>query len=151
MSKLFSVSEVELSYKSKVNPSDRPQIISSHTAYDVLLSNWSDHIELVEECNILLLNRANRVLAFFNVSKGGHTGTVVDAKVVFTAALKLKSTSIIISHNHPSGRLVPSKADLELTKKLVAGGKLLDISVLDHLIVTPYGYYSFADEGKIDQ
>ena len=151
MNKLFSVSEVQLSYKSKVKAADRPQIISSHTAYDVLLNNWSDQIELVEECNILLLNRANRVLAFFNVSKGGHTGTVVDAKVVFTAALKLKACSVILSHNHPSGRLVPSLADLELTKKLVAGGKLLDISVLDHLIVTPYGYYSFADEGKITQ
>ena len=79
MNNLFSVSEVKLTYKSKVKAADRPQIISSHTAYDILLSNWSDQIEMVEEFNILLLNRANRVLCFFNVSKGGQSGTVVDA------------------------------------------------------------------------
>ena len=149
MQTLFSVSEVKLTYKSRVKAADRPQIITAHNAYDILLQSWSDQIEMVEEFNILLLNRANRVLAFFNVSKGGHTGTVVDAKVVFTAALKLKACGIVLAHNHPSGRLLPSLADIALTKKLVAGGKLLDISILDHLIITPYGYYSFADEGKL--
>ena len=128
----------------------RDRIISSHTAYDILLGSWSDQIELVEEFNILLLNRANRVLSFFNVSKGGQSGTVVDAKVVFTAALKMRACGIILSHNHPSGQLRPSLADIELTKKLVTGAKLLDISILDHLIVTPHSYYSFADEGKLN-
>ena len=149
MSNLFKVSEVKLTYKSKVNPSDRPQIISSHSAYDILMEHWSDQIEIVEEFNILLLNRASRVLCFFNVSKGGQSGTVVDAKVVFTAALKVRACSIILSHNHPSLQLRPSLADLELTKKLVAGAKLLDMTVLDHLIVTPTSYYSFADEGQL--
>ena len=149
MNGLFTVSEIELTYKSKVNPSDRPQITSSRNSYDVLLNNWSDQLEWVEEFNILLLNRANRVLGFYNVSKGGQTGTVVDAKVVFAAALKCKAVSLVISHNHPSGNLNPSMADISITKKLVEGGKLLDIKVLDHLIITPYGYYSFADEGKI--
>ena len=149
MNGLFTVSEIELTYKSKVNPSDRPQITSSRNSYDVLLNNWSDQLEWVEEFNILLLNRANRVLGFYNVSKGGQTGTVVDAKVVFAAALKCKAVSLVISHNHPSGNLNPSMADISITKKLVEGGKLLDIKVLDHLIITPHGYYSFADEGKI--
>jgi len=151
MNNLFSVSEVKLTYKSRVKAADRPQIISSHSAYDILLSNWSDQIEMVEEFNVLLLNRANRVLCFFNVSKGGQSGTVVDAKVVFTAALKTRSSSLILSHNHPSGQLRPSLADIELTKKLVAGAKLLDLSVLDHLIIPPHGYYSFADEGKLSE
>ncbi|MEM1118835.1 MAG: JAB domain-containing protein [Bacteroidota bacterium] len=149
MNTLFSVAEIELTYKSKVKPCDRPQITSPKQSYDILLHNWSDQLEWVEEFNLLLLNRANRVLAFYNVSKGGQAGTVVDAKVVFAAALKLKATGIILAHNHPSGNLHPSMQDIAVTKKLVEGGKLLDITILDHLIVTPYGYYSFAEEGKL--
>lgn len=145
MNSLFAVSEIELTYKSKVKPSDRPQITSARQSYDILLHNWSDQLEWVEEFNLLLLNRANRVLGFYNVSKGGQTGTVVDAKVVFAAALKMKANYIILSHNHPSGNTQPSVQDIALTKKLVAGGKLLDITVLDHLIITPFSYYSFAD------
>ena len=149
MNSLFSVSEIELSYKSKVKASDRPKIICSRQSYDILLHHWSDQLEWVEEFNLLLVNRANRVLAFYNVSKGGVSGTVVDAKVVFAAALKLRASGIILSHNHPSGNLQPSIQDLALTKKLVAGAKLLDLTILDHLIITPYAYYSFADEGKL--
>ncbi len=149
MQHLFSVSEVELTYKSKVKPSDRPQIISSQNAYDILLQHWTDQIEFQEEFNILLLNRANRVIGFFNVSKGGQSSTVVDAKVVFAAALKGCCHFLVLAHNHPSGNVHPSLADIQLTKKLVEGAKLLDLKVIDHLIVTPYNYYSFADEGKI--
>ncbi len=98
MNSFFTVSEVELTYKSKVKASDRPQITSSSTAYDVLIHHWSDQIEFVEEFNLLLLNRANRVLGFYNVSKGGQTSTVVDAKVVFTAALKMKASYLVLSH-----------------------------------------------------
>ena len=114
------------------------------------MQHWSDQIEYLEEFNILLLNQANRVLAFYNVSKGGRTGTVVDAKIVFTAALKLNAVGLIISHAHPSGNLRPSLADINLTKKLVEGMKLLDMTILDHLIVSPSGYFSFADEGKLN-
>jgi len=149
MSSFYQVSEIELTYKRKVKASDRPKITCSRDSFDILLNNWSDQIEFIEEFNILLLSRANRVLGFYNVSKGGHNGTVVDAKVVFSAALKMKASYIVLSHNHPSENLTPSLQDIELTKKLVEGGKLLDIKVLDHLIVTPWGYYSFADEGKI--
>ena len=150
MNTFFNVSEVKLTYKSRVKPSDRPQVISSHSAYDVFMQHWSDQIEFLEEFNILILNQANRVLAFYNVSKGGRTGTVVDAKIIFTAALKLNGVGILLAHSHPSGQLRPSLADIELTKKLVAGAKLLDMTILDHLIVTPTGYYSFADEGKLN-
>ena len=149
MNGLFTVSEVELTYKNKVKASDRPQVTCSQHSYDILLNNWSDQIEFVEEFNLLLLDRANRVLGFYNVSKGGQTSTVVDAKVVFTAALKMKASYIVLSHSHPSGNINPSLADIQLTKKLVEGAKLLDLRVLDHIIVTPYSYYSFADEGKL--
>ena len=149
MQHLFSVSEVELTYKNKVKASDRPQSTSSRIAFDILLFNWSDQIEYQEEFNILLLNRAKRVVGFYNVSKGGQSSTVVDAKVVFAAALKSSASFILLAHNHPSLNLTPSLADIQLTKKLVEGAKLLDLKVIDHLIVTPYSYYSFADEGKL--
>ena len=98
MNSLFQVAEIELTYKNKVNPLDRPQITNSRQSYDILLHNWSDQLDWIEEFNILLLNRANRVLGFYNVSKGGQTGTVVDAKVVFAAALKMKANYIILSN-----------------------------------------------------
>ncbi|MFK7980143.1 MAG: RadC family protein [Saprospiraceae bacterium] len=149
MNSFFQVAEIELTYKSKVKASDRPQIVSSKNAFDILLFNWSDQIEVVEEFNILLLNQANRVIGFFNVSKGGKASTVVDAKVVFAAALKGNAVSLICAHNHPSYNLTPSLQDIALTKKLVEGAKLLDLRIFDHLIITPVDYYSFADEGKI--
>jgi len=149
MRNFYQVSEIELSYKRRVNPNDRPQITSSRDSFDILLNNWSDQIEFIEEFNILMLSRSNRVLGFYNVSKGGQTGTVVDARVVFSAALKMKASYLILAHNHPSGNINPSLQDLELTKRLVEGGKILQIKVLDHLIVTPWNYYSFADERKI--
>jgi DNA repair protein RadC len=76
-------------------------------------------------------------------------GTIADPKVIFSAALKACASSIILSHNHPSGNLKPSNADIQLTKKIVNAGNLLDIAVLDHVIVSAEGYYSFADEGLL--
>jgi DNA repair protein RadC len=95
----------------------------------------------------MLLNRANKILGTFQVSSGGITGTVVDPRIVFQSALKANATSIIIAHNHPSGQLTASQADIDLTKKLKEGGAVLDIPVLDHLIITESNYYSFADDG----
>ena len=146
---LFQVSEVELKYKTKFNAQNRPRIKVSQNAYDIFLQMWSDNIQFVEEFNILLLNRSNHVIGFKNTSKGGIAGTVVDAKVIFSAAILALASNIIIGHNHPSGGLHPSQADIDITQKLKKGGKVLDICVLDHLIVTPHGYYSFADEGKL--
>ncbi len=147
----IEVSEVSLTYRSKVRAEDRPQIRSSHEAYQVLQANWDDlTIELCEEFYIILMDRANRVKGRYRVSQGGMAGTVVDAKMVFAAALKSCASSIILAHNHPSGQLKPSQADRDLTHKLVEAGKLLDLPVLDHMILAPDGgYYSFADEGLI--
>jgi DNA repair protein RadC len=95
------------------------------------------------------MNRARRILGIYELSTGGVAGTVADPKLVFTAALKANACNIILSHNHPSGNLKPSKADEELTKKIKEAGIYLDIKVLDHIIVTSEGYYSFADEGVL--
>ena len=144
------VAEIQLTYKNKVKAKDRPQIMSSQDAYWVLESNWSDQMELIEEFNILLLDRANRVMAMCLISKGGVSGTVVDLKIVFAAALKGRASSIILAHNHPSGNAFPSQTDIDLTKKFEEAGKILDIQVLDHLILSPDDdYYSFADDCRL--
>lgn len=106
-------------------------------------------MEFREECYMLLLNRANQVLGWFRVSEGGVAGTILDPRLIFGIALKCNAVGVILAHNHPSGNLKPSGADISQTKRLVEGGKLLEISVLDHLILTSEGYYSFADEGAM--
>jgi DNA repair protein RadC len=142
------IAEVELVYKNSIKPSLRPHINSSEKAYELLLEHWDNYrIEYLEQFKILLLNRAHKVLGIYEVSSGGISGTYVDSKLIFTAALKTHSSGIILCHNHPSGNLKPSLSDEHLTRKLVDAGKLLDIPILDHLIITPDGYFSFADEG----
>ncbi|NCU04907.1 MAG: JAB domain-containing protein [Chitinophagaceae bacterium] len=144
------VAEVELVYRSKVKASERPMIKSSKDAADLLLHHWNESkIDLVEQFKVLLLNRANRVLGIIDISSGGVTGTVADPRLIFVAALKANAVGIIISHNHPSCNLKPSRADEELTQKIKNAGRFLDISVLDHVIVSSEGYFSFADEGLL--
>lgn len=102
-----------------------------------------------EEFWILLIGQNCKLIGRELMSKGGLTATVCDPKVVFSEALRHSATSIMLAHNHPSGNLKPSREDIDLTKKLVAAGRLLDIKVLDHLIIGDNGYFSFADEGVI--
>jgi DNA repair protein RadC len=144
---LTTVAEVELIYKSRVKPSERPLVNSSGRCYQLLLQTWDENkIDFVEQFKVLLLNRCNRVLAIYELSTGGITGTVADVRLIMTAALKANAVAVILSHNHPSGNLKPSRADIELTAEIKQAGKFLDIQVLDHVIVTSEGYYSFADE-----
>ena len=148
--KQFEVAEIQLTYKTKVKPSQRPKITSSKEAYEILLDSWDeDKLEFVEQFKILLLNRASMVLGIFEVSTGGVSATIADPKLIFAAAIKANASAIVLSHSHPSGQLKPSDADIKLTKKLKDGGQYLEISVLDHIIVTSEGYYSFADEGVL--
>lgn len=126
---------------------ERPQIRSSKDAYHVLAPLIMDLPH--EEFWILLLNRANKVIGRERVSIGGVAGTVVDAKIIFRKALEMLASGIILCHNHPSGNLNPSHADLEITKKLKRAGETLEINILDHLIIAENGYFSFADEGKL--
>jgi DNA repair protein RadC len=147
---LYNVAEVELIYKSKVKASERPQICSSKDAYNVLLHLWDDNkIEFVEQFKVLFLNKANRVLGAYEVSTGGISGTVANPRVIFVAVLKANCCAIIVSHNHPSGNLKPSRQDEELTQKIKQAGQLLDIKLLDHVIITNEAYFSFADEGLV--
>lgn len=149
-SRLFQIAEIQLSYKANVKPSLRPKISGSHDAYEILKLTWDQSkLELVEQFKVLLTNRANKVLGIFEVSTGGIAGTVADPKLIFVAALKAGASGLILSHNHPSGNLNPSQADVDLTRKIKKGGKFLEIQLLDHVILTSEGYYSFADEGLL--
>lgn len=100
-----------------------------------------------EEFWVLYLNNSNKVIYKSQLSKGGITGTVVDVRLIFKTALEQNAISIILTHNHPSGKLQASDADKEITKKLKVAGEQLDIKILDHIIITETGYYSFQDEG----
>lgn len=104
---------------------------------------------LHEEFWVLFLNRANRIIGKQQISAGGMAGTVADPRMIFKAALDAKALSIILCHNHPSGNRQASEADIRLTKNLVEAGKVLEVSVLDHIIVTQHSFFSFADEGLI--
>ncbi|HQW94272.1 MAG TPA: JAB domain-containing protein [Saprospiraceae bacterium] len=147
---LFSVSEVDLVYRNKINPVDRPKVTTSSAAYDILLQCWDmNKIELLEQFAILLLDRSKNCLGVSYVSTGSVSACIVDPKVIFATALNARASSLILAHNHPSGNLTPSKADEFLTNKLLQGGYILDISVVDHLIVTPRSYYSFSDDGAL--
>jgi DNA repair protein RadC len=145
------VSEIELVYKSKIKASARPKILNSKEAYEIFLKYWDENkIQLVEQIYAMFLNRANKVLAIFQMSSGGISGTVADPRLLFVAALKLGATSIILAHNHPSENKTASEADIKMTKKIKFGGELLEIKLLDHLIITgTEGYYSMAEDGVI--
>jgi len=129
------------------HPEEKRKISSSKDAYEVLKPILSDLYH--EEFHVLLLNRANKIIKIDLVSKGGFNGTVVDTRIIFKSALDAKASSIIAAHNHPSGTQEPSEQDNTITKKLVEIGKIMDIQVLDHIIFTEDGYYSYADKGAL--
>ena len=125
----------------------RDKISISKDAYDIMLPTFVDLPH--EEFWLLILNRANLVIKKELISRGGVSGTVVDTKIIFKAAVENYACSIIVCHNHPSGNLKPSEADIRITKNIKDAGKLMEIPLLDHLIITENGFYSFADEGMI--
>lgn len=140
----MEVAEIKVSY-SNTNL-ERIKVTNSQILYSLILRQWDlDLIEFQEEVKIVLLNRANIVLGFYEMSKGGTSGTVVDIKIILGIALKCNASSIVITHNHPSGTLEPSEPDKSITKKLKEACRILDLNLLDHLIVTGQGYYSFSD------
>jgi DNA repair protein RadC len=120
-------------------------INGSKDAYNIMRRHLIDLNH--EEFWVLMLNRSGKVIAKELISKGGLTGTVADPKIIFNLALQHSAASIVMAHNHPSGNLKPSQLDIELTKKIANAGKMLDMNVLDHLIITNDGFYSFADGG----
>lgn len=149
MSTDYIVSEIQLKYK------PQPLTETIHGAKDIhrLLTNRvfdTDTIGYKESFKVLLLNQANKIIGYTTISDGGLTSTIVDVRVIMQTALVSNATSIILSHNHPSGNPHPSGHDDNLTKKIKSACELMDIRLLDHIIVTPYdSYYSYCDEGRL--
>lgn len=142
------IAEVKITYSHVVKPSDRISVTGSKDVYRYVKPLWED-IDYRESFAILLLSRNMKVLGLSWISLGGVSGTVVDSKIIFQAALKSHSSSLILLHNHPSGQLRPSDADIKITQKIKSAGEFLDIDIPDHIILTSESYYSMADEGDM--
>ena len=145
------VNEITISYKEKIRTSTSTAIKSSTDAGKLLFDHWDKNtIELQETFKVLLLNNSNKVKGVYQLSTGGLTGTLVDIRILFAVVLKSLSVGIILAHNHPSGKLKASNADIQLTNKIKKAAVYFDVKVLDHLILIPNGeFYSFADNGLI--
>ncbi len=142
------IAALELGRRRKdLGPEQKPRISGSHEVFELLKSDLQDIRH--EQFWVVLLNRANRVIRKQQISQGGVAGTVADPKIIFNFALQELASGIILAHNHPSGNLTASQADIDLTKKLKEAGKLLEIQVLDHVIIAGQRYFSFADEGML--
>jgi DNA repair protein RadC len=122
-------------------------IISSESAYDCVKQFYSDDIDIYESLFILLLNNASQSVGFAKISQGGINSTIADVKLIALYVIQSLATQIIIVHNHPSGNLSPSDADIEITKKIKESLKFLDSRVSDHLIISKRGYFSFLEQG----
>ena len=145
-----TIEHVQLIYRNKTKAIDRPKANSSYEAYTILRKDWNnDTINLVEEFKLMALDRNLRVMSIATISKGGMSGTVADLKVIFATALLRRAHRIIVAHNHPSGGLKPSKADISLTKKIKRAGDVLDLPLDDHIIVTDDDYCSMNEQGYI--
>jgi DNA repair protein RadC len=125
------------------------EIKSSKDSCDFIRNFYSDDIEIFESVFILLLNTVNKTIGYAKISQGGISGTVVDPKIVAKYAVESLSSKIILAHNHPSGSLTPSSADISITERIKNGLAILDIKLIDHIILTKEGYYSFADDYKL--
>ena len=149
METITKVNEILVSYNGVKNAET---ISSSKHVYEACMKAFLlplNQICLKEYFYIIYLNRANKIIGFYKLSEGGLAGTVVDLRIAYSVALKCLASSIILCHNHPSGNCNPSESDINLTKKFKEAGVILEISVLDHIILTEDSCYSFADEGII--
>ena len=128
-------------------PRTKPIITSSKEAYDLMKSTIDDMAH--EEMWVILLNKGNKLLKRKKMSSGGATATIVDVKMILKVVIETQAQSIILVHNHPSGSLSPSRADIEITNKIKEAVKYFDLTLMDHIIVAESGYYSFVDDGRL--
>lgn len=149
--KEIQAAEVQLVYKSRIPAERRMQVRTSIDAFRILWESWDKNsIEHHEEFKIMLLNNKNAVLGIAEVSRGGISSTVIDPRIIFQFALKAHASGLILAHNHPSSDPTPSESDVQVTKKLMEAGCVLNIMILDHLVISGDGsYYSLGDEGRL--
>ncbi len=147
---IFRIPEIKLTYKPSADLFGRPVIHNSEEAYKLFVQIWEkESFYLVEHFHVLFLNRGSKVLGVWNMSRGGTSAVLVDLKLLMIAALKSNASSIIVAHNHPSGRAVPSESDIHITTKINQACNYMDISLNDHLILAHDTYYSFNNEGLL--
>ena len=146
---MTTIANLELRAKKTPTNFEKVKIVSSKDAFKVISQFYFDDIDIFESFFILCLNRNNQTIAYAKISQGGVSGTVVDIKLIAKYAIDCLASSVILAHNHPSGNLKPSPEDIKITERARESLKLLDIQVLDHVILTSDGYYSFRDEGII--
>ena len=146
----FKVAEVQLSYRNTVPYDKRTKVRDAKDAYKVMLKTHDDGtLDYIETFKVLYLNQNNHVLGCRTISEGGLASTCCDVRTILQGALLTNAVGIILAHNHPSGNIKPSTEDINTTAKITKAAKLLDISVLDHIIYTRENCYSFADDGQI--
>jgi len=143
--------EVKLIFNNKTKAKDRPFAGSPEDAYSILRQAWDmQQINMVEESKLLLLDRKMRLMSICSLSKGGYSEVIVDARLIFAIAFKRRADSIILSHNHPSGDVTPSRTDCVLTKNIHHIGQLLNMPLKDHLIISNEGYFSMNNKGFME-
>ncbi len=140
---------VEYNLTAKFSDFERVKICSSRDAADYIRNFYQDDINIYESVFILLLDRSNMTTGYAKISQGGISGTVVDIRIILKYAIESLSSGVIMAHNHPSGQLMASPQDTQITKKLKEALQWMDISLLDSIILTSDSYYSMADEGII--
>lgn len=146
LQKEFTVREIDITFKEEKIAFN--QVRSSRDAYVFIKDVLFDGMEVQEHFIVLFLSQSNQIIGYYRHSKGTINSTQVDIELIMAVAIKSLSKAMIVSHNHPSGNKNPSEADRRMTKKLKQAAALFDISVLDHVIATNDGYYSFADNGE---
>lgn len=151
MEGILKVCDVKLTYNTKVKSSERPVIHNSEDIYRLLVDHVYNEgtIQYKEYLKLILLNNSSKVLGVSNISEGGINETSADIRIIMQAAILGNATRIILAHNHPSGSLKPSTVDNLLTERVKNAAKLFNITLLDHIIVTDSGYYSYLDEGRV--
>lgn len=144
-----TISNLQLRAEKTPSIFEQTKITCSKDSYNVISQFYHDDIHIFESFFILLTNRQNKTIAYAKISQGGIAGTVVDLKIIAKYAIDCLASGVVLAHNHPSGNLTPSREDLNLTKRIKDGLKLLDVQVLDHLILTDDCFYSMADSGEL--
>tara|TARA_Y100000815_G_C13231072_1_gene458059 strand:- start:160 stop:648 length:489 start_codon:yes stop_codon:yes gene_type:complete len=145
---LYEFAEVQIIYRSR--PKYKAKVTSADFAYEMFLKAYpKDRIDYKEFFFVMLLNRQNQILGISKIGEGATAGVIVNNKEIFQLALMANASGIILSHNHPSGNIYPSESDLKKTNEIITFAKLIDVNVLDHIIITSEGYYSFHERGDI--
>ena len=143
--------EIKLVYHKEVASKDRVKILGTEQAADIVRALWNPNtIELQEEFKVIYLNNHNQIIGLYPHSKGSITSTQADLRLILIGALQCGAVAILLAHNHPSSNINPSDIDKTITKKIQKASHLLDIALLDHLIISKYGYYSFAEEDELE-